>query len=134
MAPLLSSWSSSPDIPSADASDALRSLDPGKVLRTCLGFPHWRRFEVQEVHIISRHETLLYDPIFLLLLFAQAMSESPPTSALAWVELFRTNIVCLVIRMLSSKDEKIREIALLQMAALWGSIQVCYTMLLVAWF
>ncbi|KAF4602702.1 hypothetical protein EYR40_005919 [Pleurotus pulmonarius] len=123
MAPLLSSWSSSPDISSADASDALRSLDPGKVLRTCLGFPHWRRFEVQEVHIIGRHETLLYDPIFLLLLFAQAMSESPPTSALAWVELFRTNIVCLVIRMLSSKDEKIREIALLQMAALWGSIQ-----------
>ncbi|KAF7433677.1 hypothetical protein PC9H_005640 [Pleurotus ostreatus] len=123
MAPLLSSWSSSPDIPSADASEAIRTLDPGRVLRTCLGFPHWRRFEVQEVRALSRHETLLYDPVFLLLLFAQAMSESPPTSALAWVELFRTNIICLVIRTLSSRDEKMREVALMQITALWGSIQ-----------
>lgn len=132
MALLLSSWSSSPDIPSADASEAIRSLDPGRVLRTCLGFPRCRRFEVQEVHALSRHETLLYDPVFLLLLFAQAMSESPPTSALAWVELFRTNIICLVIRTLSSRDDKMRELALLQMTALWGSIQVCHAALPVA--
>ena len=69
-------------------------------------------------------DALVYDPVFLLLLFAQALHECPPQSALTWVTLFRTNIVSLVIRCLSSADTNIRKIALLQMGTLYTLMKV----------
>jgi nucleolar pre-ribosomal-associated protein 1 len=72
----------------------------------------------------SSHDAQLYDPLFLILLFAQTLAESPPSSAFAWVELFRTNIVSLLMKALSSKCAGIREVALCQIAALWQHLEV----------
>ncbi|KAF9233345.1 ribosome 60S biogenesis N-terminal-domain-containing protein [Melanogaster broomeanus] len=49
--------------------------------------------------------------------------ECPPTTALGWVKVFRTNVVSLLIRCLSSKDPNIREAALCQIAKIWESVQ-----------
>ncbi|KAF9460940.1 ribosome 60S biogenesis N-terminal-domain-containing protein [Collybia nuda] len=119
IAPLLNCWSSSPDLPSVTSLDAIHSLDPIVVLRTCLSFPSWRRLEDPSTEKATAHDSQLYDPIFLILLFSQTLVENPPSSAFAWVELFRTNIVSLLIRAMSSKDDRIREVALSQIAGLW---------------
>lgn len=125
VASLLSRWSSSPDVTSTTVLDAVHSLDAILVLRTCLNFPKWRRLEEQSTGSKSSHDIQLYDPIFLILIFAQMLSDTPPTSAFAWVELFRTNIVSLLIRSISSKDHRIREVAICQIAALWKCLEVC---------
>lgn len=128
---LLVRWSSSADIPSNNILDAVQNLDAIRVLRTCLTFPKWRRFEDQ----LQEGEHLdiqIYDPVFLILIFTQMLADSPPDSAFAWVEVFRTNIVGLLIRSLSSKDGRIREVAIPQIAALWRYIEVRFPSLFVS--
>lgn len=73
----------------------------------------------------SQHESQLYDPVFLVLLFSQMLVECPADSPIAWVELFRTNIVGLLIRTLSADDPQLRAVALCQLAALWKNLEVC---------
>lgn len=75
----------------------------------------------------SAHDAQLYDPLFLMLLFAQTLAENSPSSAFAWVELFRTNIVSLLIKAVSSKCGGIREVALCQIAALWQHLEVMHS-------
>ena len=107
---------------SGKALDAVQSLDAAVMLRTCLNFPRWRRLEFDSQPLPSRtsgEEGLLYDPVFLILLFGHMLAESPPTSAISWIEMFRTNIVSLVLRALASKDAGMREVALLQIVALY---------------
>lgn len=102
--------------------DAVLSLDAGVVLRTCLNFPKWRRLEFDSQPLPGRtsgEEEGLYDPVFLILLFGHMLAESPPTSVISWIEMFRTNIVSLVLRTLASKDAGMREVALLQIVALY---------------
>ncbi|KAG5635154.1 hypothetical protein H0H81_012205 [Sphagnurus paluster] len=123
IASLLNTWSSTPNIRSGNSLEALRSLDAILVLRTCLNFPRWRRLENLSTENATPHEAQLYDPVFLMLLFAQALAESPPESAFTWVELFRTNIVSLLIKALSSKDPGIRDTAMCQIAALWQYLE-----------
>uniref|UniRef100_A0A8H8CE92 Nucleolar pre-ribosomal-associated protein 1 n=1 Tax=Psilocybe cubensis TaxID=181762 RepID=A0A8H8CE92_PSICU len=123
VAPLLARWSSNPITPSHTALEAIQSLDPVIVLKTCLNFPRWRSLEDQSKISIEPHEAGLYDPVFLMLLFSQVLSEEPPTSAFAWIELFRTNVASLFIRALSSKDVHIRDLALCQVVALWKHMQ-----------
>ena len=72
----------------------------------------------------SLHDGQMYDPVFVMLLFGHVFSHSPPASALAWVALFRTNIVSLLIRTLSSKDSDMRKVALCQIVTLWKSLEV----------
>jgi nucleolar pre-ribosomal-associated protein 1 len=67
----------------------------------------------------------LYDPVFLLLDFAHMIVENPPTSALTWVELFRTNVISVIIRALSCNDDNMREVALFQLMALSKRLEVC---------
>jgi nucleolar pre-ribosomal-associated protein 1 len=52
------------------------------------------------------------------------MAEKIPDSAFGWIELFRTNVVSLLIRALSVKDEHLREVARSQLAALWAHLEV----------
>ncbi|KIM48447.1 hypothetical protein M413DRAFT_16355 [Hebeloma cylindrosporum] len=123
VAALLSRWSSSQNVTSHSALEALQSLDPIIVLRTCLNFPRWRRLEVQSSTNPEPQGPSLYDPFFIMLLFTQMLSDNPPTSALSWIELFRTNIVSLFIRALSAKDGRTRDYALCQIVALWKHME-----------
>ncbi|TRM62838.1 ribosome 60S biogenesis N-terminal-domain-containing protein [Schizophyllum amplum] len=116
---LLSRWSSSSDLPSQTALEAVQSLDPILVLRTCLSYPKWRELSNPVDERVATWEEPLYDPVFLMLLFAQMILECPPSSALAWVDMFRTNIVSLLIRMMSARDDELRELAANQLSSLW---------------
>jgi nucleolar pre-ribosomal-associated protein 1 len=124
---LLTRWSSSGDTISSSSLEAIHSLDPIQVLRSCLMFPIWRRFENAAISSDISDSAQLYDPIFIILLFGCMLSEGPPTSAFGWVELFRTNVVCLLIRSMSSKDAVIRDMALIQIAGLWKCLKVRFT-------
>lgn len=68
----------------------------------------------------------IYDPLFTILLFAQMLKDNKPTSASSWVQLFRTNVVGLLVQTLSAKDDQLRELALAQVAALYKCLQVCF--------
>ncbi|KAF8890435.1 ribosome 60S biogenesis N-terminal-domain-containing protein [Infundibulicybe gibba] len=118
---LLDTWSYTDGTPSRTALDAIQSLDSALVFKTCLRFPTWRHFEPDSGTALS--DSQLYDPLFLIFLFAQMLAHDPPTSAFAWVELFRTNIVSLLLRALSSKDDRIRDVALCQISALWKQLE-----------
>jgi len=124
VAPLLARWSATPATPSTSALEALLSLDPAVVLKTCLNFPQWRHVESQFKFKIQATSSTVYDPVFLMLLFGQMITEQPPDSPFAWVETFRTNVVSLLIRSLSAKDGQIRELALCQLVALWRQMEV----------
>ena len=78
----------------------------------------------EETIVSVREDGQLYDPVFMLLLFAQMLVERIPQSAMSWVSLYRTNVVSMLIRCLSSADEAIRKIALLQLGKLYGVMQV----------
>lgn len=122
---LLSRWSSTSPASAQSALEALQSLDPILVLRTCLNLPGWRCVEDQSALLTNNTQDVhLYDPVFVMLLFGQMLADQPPSSAFAWLELFRTNVVSLFIRVLSSKDGQMRELALCQVVALWKQIEV----------
>lgn len=121
---LLSHWSTVSDVPSSNALEAIQSLDPSRVLKTCLEYPDWRELASESsVHRSSGDS--VYDPVFVVLLIAQVLADSAPSSALAWVQLFRTNVVSLLIRALSAKDAQLRDIAWAQIAALYRMLEVC---------
>ncbi|KAF7346277.1 hypothetical protein MSAN_01854900 [Mycena sanguinolenta] len=123
VASLLSQWSGTPEVPSSNILDAVQSLDAILVLRTCLHFPKWRSLADQTDYTENVRDAQLFDPVFLILIFAQAMAEKTPESAFGWIELFRTNIVSLLIRALSAKDQQLRELARSQLAALWAHLE-----------
>lgn len=120
---LIERWSLSGQT-SCNALQAIQSFNSIQMLHTSLAYPKWRKLTEQtEKH----HETLdsqLYDPVFVTLLFSQMLANDVPDSSFAWIELFRTNAVGLLIRSLSSKDEKIREIAITQIVGIWECLEV----------
>ncbi|KAM5540626.1 hypothetical protein V8D89_005657 [Ganoderma adspersum] len=120
VASLLSQWSSSWDITSDSALEALLSLDPSRVLKTCLEFPDRRMLSPDASETWSPGNPL-YDPVFILLLLSH--TEEAPTSALVWVQFFRTNVASLVLRSLSAKDPQLRELAWGQVASLCRALQ-----------
>lgn len=122
---MLSTWSSSGDSSTNEALSAVISLDAGKVFYACLNFPRGLKFDLSyDYRDRSEFRGELYDPLFLNLLFARVVSGDSPSSALSWVQFFRTNIVCVVIRSLSSKDEAFRELALCNLSGLWKLLEV----------
>lgn len=122
---LFAKWDASPDGVSNSSLDAILSLDSNILHQTCLQFPKWRIVDDQtEEHAVV--VAPVYDPIFVILLVSQMLAESPPESAFAWIEFFRTNIVGVLIRALSAKDDQVRELALCAISALWTSIVVCF--------
>lgn len=110
--------------------EAIQNLDPILVLRTGLAFPMWRRMDDiasaegdESGSKSASHETQLYDPNFILLLLLHVLSNGPPTSAISWIELFRSNAVGLALRALSAKDGKVRELGIGCVVALWSLMQ-----------
>ncbi|KAF5371676.1 hypothetical protein D9758_003519 [Tetrapyrgos nigripes] len=125
-ASLFDRWSANPDVASSSAIEAFQSVDSILVLRTCLHFPHWRTYEEdfsEDGQASVSRDMNVYDPVFLILLFAHALTEDPPQSAFTWVQLFRTNMVGLIIMALSAKDERLRELAAPQIAVLWKGLE-----------
>ncbi|CAL1701993.1 unnamed protein product [Somion occarium] len=103
---------------SVEGLHSLLILDPGRIFRTCFAFPQWNGiYGLQGDDVVTEDEDV-YDPTYVILLFAYWMSGAPPTSALAWVRMFKTNVVCLLIRALSSHDTATRQAALLQLSHL----------------
>lgn len=100
----------------------MQSLDPVRVFKTCLAFPKWRRIN-EPVTDVHPEDAQLYDPVFVTLLFAQMLVGELPNLALGWVQLFRTNIVSLLIRTLSSKDDHLRDVATGQLGGLYNYLQ-----------
>ncbi|KAF9558394.1 hypothetical protein CPC08DRAFT_639060 [Agrocybe pediades] len=123
VAPLLARWSTSSNTAAHTALEALQSLDPVIVLRTCLNFPRWRRLSDQAEVTVDAEGSVLYDPVFLMLLFSHMLADQPPSSAFGWIELYRTNVVSLFIRALSSRDGLIRDLALCQVVGLWKQME-----------
>ena len=128
VATLVSRWSPTPGLSSSSVLEAINALNSNQVLRTCLAFPNWRRLQDGKDKNRNRNANKdVYDPVFILLLFALMLLESPPSSTSGWVELFRSNVVCLLIRCMSSRDDDLRDLALCQIVALWKSLQVHYS-------
>ncbi|ESK84671.1 nucleolus protein [Moniliophthora roreri MCA 2997] len=128
VAALLSKWSSSGGVNTNAATsslDALRSLDSIMMFQTYSRYPQWRRYNPDDTQSGPEQgkEGTLYDPIFVILLVGHVFSESPPKSAVEWVEVFRTNVIGLMIRALSARDEKLRDIVKLQIALIWKCLE-----------
>ncbi len=124
----LGQWSQTEGTASTSCLEALTSLDSNRVFRTCLNFPVRLSVDVESNNNGGFRErpedNQLYDPVFILLLLGNTMLEDPPYSALSWVEFFRTNVVSLAIRSLSSFDTNIRKIVFTQMIALRQAMKV----------
>ncbi|OCH95273.1 hypothetical protein OBBRIDRAFT_767994 [Obba rivulosa] len=122
VAVLFSRWSASGDVVSSSSLEAIQSLDPNLIFKTCLAFPQWRSLDEDNIEENERG-VMLYDPVFVALLFAQVLSDNPPSSALDWLQVFRTNTVSLLIRALSSDDELMRQVAFAQIASLYKCME-----------
>ena len=124
VASLFAQWSTTADVSSNNTLEALQSLEPIRVFKTCLNYPDRRKLAAgtNECNAIANDGG--YDPVFVVLLFAQMLADSAPSSALDWVQLFRTNVVSLILRTLSTKDNQLREVAWGQVAALYRAVQV----------
>ena len=70
---------------------------------------------------------LTNDPVFVVLFLGWTLADQPSSSSFAWLALFRTNVISLCIRVLSSKDGRMLELASCQLAALWKQIGVSGT-------
>ena len=119
---LLSSWSPAADSPCASALQAIQGLDPARVMKTCVSFPQYYSGQGEDGDLVA--DERVYDPVFVLLLFSQMLAGGAPTTALAWVQMFRTNVVSLLIRALSSHVGEVRALAMVQVAGLYAALQV----------
>lgn len=114
--------------------EALQNLDTILVLRTGLAFPMWRSVDddMDPEFVKARekantsesdYESQLYDPVFLLLLLQHVLANGPPASAIAWIELFRSNVVGLGLRALSAREGRTRELGMGCVVGLWSLMQ-----------
>ncbi|KAI0311527.1 ribosome 60S biogenesis N-terminal-domain-containing protein [Amylostereum chailletii] len=119
VAPMLVGWSNV-DVGTGDARQSIMSLDSNQVFRSCLSFSPRRK---QDDIVPPSMAQPPYDPAFVLSLCAQMLVECPPSTALEWVGLFRSNVVGLLIRTLSSEDVILRDLAFAQVAAISTLLQ-----------
>lgn len=114
-ASIISQWTPNPDLPGSGPINAVINLDPRLVFKVCTEYPQWRgiqgtSFESQE----GRGQEQLYDPVFLVLLLGQIISAITGGSKLTgmdWVQIFRSNIVCVLVSTLSARQDDLRLIA-----------------------
>jgi len=112
---------------SDDPLDVLLNLDPASVFRACLFFPSWRKLDDLGHHIGTTHplDARICDPAFVVSLVAHVLATRRPSSTTQWVQLFRTNVVSLLIRSLSSRNGLLRDTCVAQIGAIMGALQVC---------
>jgi nucleolar pre-ribosomal-associated protein 1 len=125
MASMFRSWSTTPSAPpSQDIIRAITSLDPTKVFRTCTAFPTRRRLDGHSLANLPISDDGVYDPVFLTFLVAQLVLEHKQFSSTEWVEVFRSNIVSLVICVFTSRNEDFRSVGVTTLAGLLQRVQV----------
>jgi nucleolar pre-ribosomal-associated protein 1 len=122
---LISRWSSAAGLnQSASPLRAVQSLDSTMTFRTCLSFPRTRQLTGYRQRSRNDGGQSIYDPVFVMLLLSRALQVEPPSSATGWVELFRTNVVSLLIAALAAKHTKLREVAVNLLATLRATLEV----------
>ena len=111
---------------SDDPLDVLLNLDPASVFRACLFFPSWRKLDDLGHHLSTTHplDARVCDPAFVVLLVAHVLAIRRPLSTAHWVQLFRTNVVSLLIRSLSSRNGLLRDTCITQINVILGALQV----------
>jgi nucleolar pre-ribosomal-associated protein 1 len=111
---------------SDDPLDVLLNLDPASVFRACLFFPSWRKLDDLGHHLGTTHplDARICDPAFVVLLVAHVLATRQPSSTMQWVQLFRTNVVSLLIRSLSSRNSLLRDTCVAQISTIVGALQV----------
>ncbi|KAG8929053.1 hypothetical protein FRC02_006060 [Tulasnella sp. 418] len=127
IASLMNRWNEVSGTISQSAYEALTSMDPAMMFRTCTSFPQ-RQSTVLHASSITEtyHDTQssLYDPIFVLTFAGSCLvdEQSQPKTALEWVEFFRTNVGSLAMSALSSKEVGMRKLGGSVLRGLWRAI------------
>ncbi|KAF8590297.1 hypothetical protein K439DRAFT_1512242, partial [Ramaria rubella] len=117
-------WSPSSSTPlPQDTIQAILCLNPARVFRICTVFPTRRRPDGKVIGDPVVGEDILYDPIFLTLLIAQLLAEHTEISATDWVQVFRSNIISVVICVLTSRIEEFRKIAVTALGGVLRRVQ-----------
>ena len=128
-ASLFTGWPARNGVETRSVLDAFTELDSTRVFRTALSFPV--HVALNPADKIDSDEAItdssVYDPVFVMLLCAQTLQTSPPTSALSWVSFFRTNAISLTFRCLSCRDAEMRELALKISGCLYELMQVRFS-------
>lgn len=119
--PLFKHWNANALGSSSSLLDALTTLEPSIVMRTCTAFPSPEepQFATQEGDVPVR-----YDPYFLLTLLTSALSDTKEMTHMDWVSLFRTNVVSVALRALACRQVETREIATQALFVLGHSLKV----------
>lgn len=127
-ASLLRSWAPNGIVGGQRASDCLSGLDGGKVFATCTNFPLRRGLTAlvvdDSVQAQAEEGANLYDPAFVLPLFALTLSES--LNGLDWVEILRSNVLGLAVCAMSSRDEGMRAIGSYCLARSFALVSVSH--------
>jgi nucleolar pre-ribosomal-associated protein 1 len=124
---LLDVWAPSGSLSCDSVLGAVQSLDPVRILRTSLAYPDWRALGTDDsIYLQKGDNDEDYDPVFLTLLFGCMLSSKTPERGTGWVQVMRTNIVGMFIRMLSSQHAEMRQLALSQLTAFWKCLEVCH--------
>lgn len=90
----------------------ITNLDSTRIFYLCLSFPHWRGLKEASHAQKGDGGEYSYDPLLLLLLFAQVFYlDKEKVASTDWVQIFRTNIFGVIICSLSSRDEGLRLLA-----------------------
>lgn len=120
---LLHNWSpSGATVVSHNILDVVIDLDANKVFKSCINFPSRR--DPSAVLDKNLDDINLYDPLFLCLLASQLLIEHKSLSTTEWVQVFRSNIFSIIIRVLTSRNEEFRKIALAILGGLLIRVQV----------
>ena len=125
---IISQWTPTPNMPQSGILNAITSLDAGILFATCTNFPQWRTLDSKpSLDPLTETQKALYDPFFIILLLGlvnQANGTTFTISGMDWVQFFRSNIVCVLIACLSSRQESLRTLAWNVFGGLLLAIQV----------
>lgn len=125
---VISQWTSAGGLPSSGALGSIISLDPAIAFSTCTDFPQWRSMDFASGPAFATEtQDGLYDPVFITLLLGlvnQADGTSITVSNMDWVQLFRSNSVCVLISCLSSRQNSLRALAWAVFGGLLSAIEV----------
>jgi nucleolar pre-ribosomal-associated protein 1 len=124
---IISKWNPTPNMPQATAVGAIADLDSTVMFRSCTEFPAWRKLEQEsESQVLSSSESALYDPLFVVLflgMFSIDIQVTGSMTSMDWLQLFRSNAVCLLIRTLSAREDQMRALAWNVFGALLQTLQ-----------
>lgn len=125
---IISHWNPTSNLPQTTIIGAIANLDSTLMFRSCTEFPNWRSLDqTYERRTMSVSEATLYDPVFITLflaLFTQEDQARRQMTSMDWLQLFRSNIVSLLIATLSARNDDLRALGWTAFGGLLRAIQV----------